>query len=154
MWAILGLIPKQFIAGALLVLVTLGGSLVQRQCTVMQLSSENKDLKHKLGTAENATKEWQTKHELCAAQSARLQFANEGFAQRVEAQSSLVEAMKREADERVAAAKQASKSALKEADYQRETAEWLATMLRRRAEQVGECPEAAGVGIVRDGLGR
>lgn len=154
MWAIFGMLPKGFLFGSLLVLVTLGGSLIQRQCRVMEQSGEIKDLKKKIEQANEDAGNWQKKHGECSTQNASLEFANMEFAKRAAAQNMLLDAMKHEADDRIAAAKKAGEAAKQAAAYQRDTVEWLASMLKRNTAKPGECPEAEAARIVRDGLKR
>lgn len=153
-FAVLGLIPRGWVIGVMLAVVTLLGSLVQRQCTVMDQSAELKRLGKEVKSAQESVNEWQKKHTLCVDQRAKLEYANEGFSDKVRAQNMMVDAVRRDSEERIAFAKRAADTSKTEVEAQRQTIEWLSSMLKRSTAKPGECPEAEAASIVREGLTR
>lgn len=145
-WTALGLLPKQLVFGVLLAAVTLGGALVQRQCTVTALENRVEALEDERDAARE-------KLATCNVQKGALASANEELAAACKRQSAAVANYVADSERRMADAQQALREALRARDAERSTVAWLAQMLER-GDPASACPAGDSVRVVREGLKR
>ncbi len=142
----LGLLPKWLVVVAPLVLVTLGGALVQRQCTVMALENRVEALEDE---RDDAREQLAT----CNVQKGALASANEELAAACKRQSVAVANYVADSERRMTAAQQALREALRARDAERSTVEWLSDMLAR-GDPSSTCPAGDAMRVVREGWKR
>ena len=149
----LGLVSPTLIGGALLLVVTLGGGLIQRQCTVMEQDDKIEQLEEQARKDQTSIGDLRTEVADVRRVNTELKDANTELAKAAQQQSALnalfADAMT--AQDRAAQADKAKHA--RELQREKATTLWLSDLIKRNDPVApGQCEAAIALGLVRKAL--